>query len=156
VATPLAASEEPKAATFQLAHVDSVKATPEGKTAQANLLVLEPTESVTRDTPTLRVWQAYVLAWSQTVRGTRPPVLDDKRKKLIATRLKTFAECDLIAACEGVFKSDWHVRERQTSIELVLRDSAHIENFMAANSGEARPPARQSTNRKIIQRDDWQ
>lgn len=76
------------------------------------------------------VWDTYIAGWRRRIGGTRPPRLDDKRRKLISSRLRDFPLDDLLLACAGVWKSEFHVSEGHTGIELVLRDAAHIERFV--------------------------
>lgn len=157
---PPKGDHEPKAAE-QTASTTDTKPTQAITTEQ---LQLTPPEPVAKDTPAKKVFAAYVSAWSAKVKTGRAPVLTDAREALINRRLKKdgFGVDDLIAACEGVFLSDWHVDNGQTSIDLVMRDAAHVERFRdiagQAKSGKAQQSQpRQQFNRPIvsIQKDDW-
>jgi hypothetical protein len=76
------------------------------------------------------VFSAYLDGWRRTVGGSREPALDSKRRKLIRARLKDFSVEDLCRAAAGIWQSSWHVENRQTSFELALRDTAHVEKFL--------------------------
>lgn len=91
--------------------------------------------------PVEDIFAEYVTAWKKSTRGRRPPKLDDKRRRLTLARLRDFAEDDLKAAARGVFASEWHVENHQTSYELVMRDAAHVERFRAADDA-SRPAER--------------
>jgi len=81
---------------------------------------------------TQRVFDHWVsTSWSG--RGVKPR-LTDKRKKIIRKAISEYG-CDVcIAAVDGNASSDWHQGRNQrnkkyNSIELILRDAEHIENF---------------------------
>jgi len=105
-------------------------------------LALVPSAALKKKSdPVEEIFTEYVTAWKKTSRGRRPPKLDDKRRRLTLARLRDFTEDDLKAAARGVFASEWHVQEGQTSYELVMRDAAHVERFRGAD--EASRPATQ-------------
>lgn len=69
--------------------------------------------------------------------------LEGKRKRLIASRLKDFSVDELFKAINGCAQSDWHMGrdpktagKRYDGIELILRDAAHIERFIAIAEGK--------------------
>lgn len=63
------------------------------------------------------------------VKGPRP-VLDARRRGMIRGRLAAgFTIEDLRAAAAGIWRSDWHVNEKRTGFELVVRDAAGVERF---------------------------
>jgi hypothetical protein len=116
---------------------------PQGSDARPDVqetLRLVPTDTApSKPTPTETVFGAYVAGWRSRSRGNRPPVLTDARRKLIATRLREFAPDVLAAACRGIWLSQWHFENGQTSIELALRNAGQVEKF-AATSGPATRP----------------
>lgn len=75
--------------------------------------------------------------WVATFRsgGRGPtPVLSDKRKSKIAKAIKDYGLKTCMEAISGCALSDWHMGEnprgkKYDDIELILRDSAHIERF---------------------------
>lgn len=73
--------------------------------------------------------------------------LDEKRRKLIALRLKDYSVEELQAAIAGCAKSPHHMGQNDRhqvydDIELILRDAKHIEMFMdkAADPRPSCPP----------------
>jgi hypothetical protein len=78
--------------------------------------------------------------WQTTLKHPRA-VLDDKRGRLIAARLRDGYTVDrLKAAIDGCAKSPHHMGEndRRTvydDIELICRDAKHIEHFERIASG---------------------
>ena len=67
--------------------------------------------------------------------------LDSTRQRLIAKRLKDFSANDLCIAINGYKRSKWHQGENERhqvfdAIELILRDSAHIEGGIRMANGE--------------------
>ena len=88
------------------------------------------------------VFAEYLAGRRKQVGATRPPVLDDKRKRLIAARLKVFSLEELKLAARGAWLDDWHVTQGHNTLEQVFRDAAGVERFMgfarrAAASGGA-------------------
>ena len=75
-----------------------------------------------------RVFEAWVTGfWSG--RGQRPK-LDDKRRKRIRARLKTFTVDQL---CEALGRVDaWYVEQGHTGLETLLRDDAQVEKHLGA------------------------
>lgn len=79
-----------------------------------------------------RVWEQYVSTF-WTGRGLRPR-LSPERQQLIARAIKWYDEDTVLKAIRGCSLSDWHMGrnpsgKKYTNIELILRDSAHIERF---------------------------
>lgn len=77
--------------------------------------------------------QSVFSAWVEST-GKQRCVLDPKRQRLIAARLKEFPPEDLVAAVRGWKHSPFHRGEndRQTvynDLELILRDARHVEQF---------------------------
>lgn len=81
---------------------------------------------------TQRIWDHYVETfWNG--RGIRPR-LSPERIDLIARAISWYDEDTVIKAIRGCALSDWHMGrnpsgKKYTSIELILRDSQHIERF---------------------------
>lgn len=72
-------------------------------------------------------------AWKETTKHPRA-VLDKARRKKIEDRLKDYTREELIVAVRGVARSAFHMgenedRKKYDDITLVLRDSAHVEQF---------------------------
>jgi len=106
---------------------ESTAPPPASEPARPAPLVLLPTSAA--DSPVQRVWAAHVEAWKAHNHSGRPPVLSDDRAKLIRARLKTYPPEDLIAAVRNVFRSPFHVDNRHTSVDLVLRNAKQVEYF---------------------------
>lgn len=97
--------------------------------------------SVAKAKGVLEVFEVYVEGWRKAIGGTRPPKLDEKRRKMIAMRLREFSVDDLKLACQGIWRSEFNLREGHYGIDLVLRDAAHIERFRAIALDETASPA---------------
>ena len=75
--------------------------------------------------------------WVTTFRssGKGPtPVLSDKRRSKISRAIKDYDVKTCLDAIAGCAMSDWHMGDnprgkKYDDIELILRDSAHIERF---------------------------
>lgn len=119
----------------------SAPATPE-------LLALSPTEPA-KPSPCETVFAAYVAGWRGRSKGHRPPVLTDARRKLIAARLREFSAEDLALACQGVWRSGWHVEHGHTAIELVLRNAGLVEQFRAKVEGPRAEPVALALYRQV-------
>jgi hypothetical protein len=81
------------------------------------------------------VFNHWVATFRATGRGP-VPILSDKRKSKIARAIKDYGLETCLHAISGCALSDWHMGEnprgkKYDDIELILRDSAHIENAMA-------------------------
>lgn len=68
----------------------------------------------------------------KTVHDHPRAALDDKRRRLIRRALTAYSEADLCAAISGYRNSPHHQGKNDTgtvydSIELILRDAAHID-----------------------------
>jgi len=77
--------------------------------------------------------------WKKTF-GHPKAQLDDKRRKRIKARLKDYTEADLIASISGYLKSPHHMGENSNctkydSIDLFLRDAAHVDAGLAFTKG---------------------
>lgn len=86
------------------------------------------------------IFAAYLEARSaHGVKGPSP-VLDEKRRRMIRGRFgEGFTAEDLRTAAAGMWRSDWHVREKRTGFELVVRDAAGVERFRDLAIEAARP-----------------
>lgn len=82
-------------------------------------------------------WDSYLTGWQQTIRGHRPPVLNDTRRRQIRARLKVFSVEDLTRACAGLWASTWHVENGQTHPELVFRSDSQVEKFLNRTPSDA-------------------
>ncbi len=87
---------------------------------------------------------AVFFAWQEAT-GHRKAVLDPKRRKRIVAALKTHPAEDLIDACRGVMLSPFHCGENDArtvydDLDVVLRDSAHVEKFRDLARGETHAP----------------
>lgn len=80
------------------------------------------------------VFNAYLSGWRQHVGHGAEPVLTAKRERAIKARLKEHPPDVVCRAARGIWASSWHREQSQTSIDLAMRDAAHVERF----SGE--PP----------------
>lgn len=83
--------------------------------------------------------------WKQTMRSPRSR-LDDKRKRLISTWLRTYTADELKQAITGCSYTPHNMgdnprNEKYNSIELILRDASHIERFM---HNAENPPVRKA------------
>lgn len=81
---------------------------------------------------TERIWEYYVSTfWNG--KGIRPR-LSPERVDIIARAVNWYDEDTVMKAIRGCSLSDWHMGrnpsgKKYTSIELILRDSPHIERF---------------------------
>ena len=79
------------------------------------------------------VFDHWVATFRSSGRGP-VPVLSDKRKSKIAKAIKEYGVKTCLEAISGCALSDWHMGDnprgkKYDDIELILRDSAHIERF---------------------------
>lgn len=93
------------------------------------------------------IFAHYLAGWRQAIGGTRPPRLDQKRKRLLQARLREFSASDLKLAIDGVWRSEFHLRSNHYGIELIMRDTAHVERFRALATGESRAIEHRLTGR---------
>ncbi len=103
-------------------------------------LLLQPGPP-TASTPEREVFEHWVLGWRRVVKGTRPPVLDDKRRGKIRARLADgYTVADLKLAVDGMWATPWNVEGKHWDIELVCRDSGKVDRFIGL-APVAPPPA---------------
>jgi len=82
--------------------------------------------------PEREVFEYWLTGWQRHVEGTRPPVLDDKRRGKIRARIaEGYTVDDLKRAIDGMWASEWHQEHKQWDIELVCRDAKHVDRFLA-------------------------
>jgi hypothetical protein len=79
------------------------------------------------------VFNHWVATFRSTGRGP-VPILSDKRKTKIARAIKDYDVQTCLDAISGCALSDWHMGDnprgkKYDDIELILRDSLHIEKF---------------------------
>jgi hypothetical protein len=104
-------------------------------------LLLQPGPP-TASTPERDVFEHWVAGWRRIVKGTRPPVLDEKRRGKIRARLADgYAVEDLKRAIDGMWATPWNVEGKHWDIELVCRDSGKVDRFMGLAPALAPPPA---------------
>jgi hypothetical protein len=97
-------------------------------------------DTPTDPTPAPDPVEALFALWASLYRTTttrgavRPPLLDAKRRRLIARAVADHGTDTVEAAIRGVGLSGWHMgnnpqRKTYNDLELVLRDAAHVERF---------------------------
>lgn len=89
-------------------------------------------------------WQVFE-HWREELGHTKA-VATPERKRLLAKWLKIYPVAALQRAIDGCRATPWNMGEnpghvRYDGLELILRDAAHIERFMAAAPGAARGAA---------------
>lgn len=93
------------------------------------------------------VFDHWMAERGKVVRGRGPkPKLDDKRRKFIASRLRTWPVAELCQAITGACATPWNRGEEGGKVfldlELILRDAAHIERYGLAAPAKAVPRPR--------------
>jgi len=83
------------------------------------------------------VWAHYLSTFSTG----RKPSLSAERQQLITMAVNEYGAADVKQAITGCSLSDWHMGrnpggKKYTSIELILRDSEHIERFLQLTVAE--------------------
>ena len=76
-----------------------------------------------------KVFEAYVECWREHVGRGATPVLTDKRRKAIRARIAEHGLKAVECAARGIWASEWHRENGQTSLDLAMRDAAHVERF---------------------------
>ena len=79
--------------------------------------------------------------YTTTFSGGRKPSLSPERQQLITMAVNEYGADDTKRAITGCSLSDWHMGrnpsgKKYTSIELILRDSEHIERFLQLTVAE--------------------
>lgn len=105
------------------------------ETRELEVEVVEPksTASAVPISDVQQVFDHWVATFRTTGKGPTP-VLSDKRRTKIAKAIKDYGVETCMEAISGCALSDWHMGEnprgkKYDDIELILRDSAHIERF---------------------------
>jgi hypothetical protein len=94
-------------------------------------LLLEPGQS-TAKSPEAEVFEYWLVGWKRIVKGTRPPILDQKRRGKIRARLaEKYTVADLKRAVDGLWSASWYIENKRYDLELVCRDAAHVDRFLA-------------------------
>jgi hypothetical protein len=70
------------------------------------------------------VWETWLKSTGRTTCK-----LDEKRKRVIAARLKDYPLDDVLAAVQGWERDPWEGRRQQNEVAILLRDNAHLEKF---------------------------
>ncbi|HEY2024596.1 hypothetical protein [Paraburkholderia sp.] len=84
-----------------------------------------------------RFWQQRMLSPNSR--------LDGKRRKLIADAMARYAPREVCRAIRGCSRDPWHMGENErgrkfNSLELILRDAKHIEDFIEFDTNPPAPP----------------
>jgi hypothetical protein len=85
-----------------------------------------------------------VFAHWQKVHGYAKAKLDDKRRAMINRILRKYTVADCCKAIDGCAKSSYHMGEnpagkKYNGIDLILRDGAHVDQFMATDDNPPEP-----------------
>lgn len=91
------------------------------------------------------VFGAYLDGWARHVGRGAKPVLTKARVGKIRARLKEHDVETIKRAAAGIWRSRWHVANKQTDFDLVVRDAGHVERF-ANETGE-----RSAVNGRFVQ-----
>lgn len=96
----------------------------------------------------------------RTTHGHPKATLDDKRRKKIRDALKAYSEADLCQAITGYLNSPHHMGEnpsntKYTDLELLIRDSAHIDAGIKFYAIPPRTDLSAQTRRIVSQTEDW-
>lgn len=98
------------------------------------------------------VIEHWVEGWKRVIGGKNPPKANPKRLGKVRARLgEGFTVDELKRAIDGMWASEFNVKNHHTDIELVCRDDAHVRRYMAiADSPPTRPgsPAQQPEVRR--------
>jgi hypothetical protein len=86
--------------------------------------------------------------------------LDDKRRGLIADRLKTYSVADLCQSISGYLNSPHHMGQNDKAtkyddLELLLRDAQHIDRGMKFYAEPPRTDLSEKSRRIISQTEGW-
>lgn len=115
------------------------------------LALTPPTPKLPKPDPARQVFDAYLEARKAKVGGGHPPALSDKRRALVATRLKDHPVEQLVDAVRGIWASSFHVEKGFTEFDLALRDAEHVERFAALAVPAADAPRRMRTPEEIAE-----
>ena len=101
----------------------------------------KPEPVAARDVPATvvqAIWDHYVATFK--TRGPQPR-LTEPRVRLIRKAVAAYGADDVKGAITGCSLADWHMGgnpagKKYTSIELILRDGAHVERFLELTVAE--------------------
>jgi hypothetical protein len=90
--------------------------------------------------------------WCERMKSPRS-ALSDKRRRMIVAALKLHTPADLCKAIRGCSRDPWHMGQNEqgrvfNSLELILRDEQHIEQFMAFDATPPQPGNGQVSSRQ--------
>jgi hypothetical protein len=96
----------------------------------------------------------------RTTHGHPKATLDDKRRKKIREALKGYSEADVCQAITGYLNSPHHMGEndqntKYTDLELLIRDSSHIDRGLEFFAKPPRTDLSAQTRRIVSQTEDW-
>ncbi|WP_394849605.1 conserved phage C-terminal domain-containing protein [Pendulispora brunnea] len=118
--------------------------------SQATLPFAQPTPAAS-SSHERAVFDHWLTGWRKNVGGIREPKLDPKRRGRIKARLREgFTVDELKRAIDGLWSSDWHLGQNETGkryvdIELVCRDTSHVERFLEMTRSEPSAPSARVT-----------
>lgn len=101
-----------------------------------------------------------IFAHWRSVHGHPKASLDTKRRRLLRTALDSYSEADLCQAITGYKNSPHHMGQNDRStvyddIELMLRDSKHIEAGLRFHADPPRTDLSSLTRRNVAATADW-
>lgn len=85
----------------------------------------------------VQIYDHYLVGWKSRNhqgggKGGRPPGLTPFRRQLITARLaEGLTAEELMLACDGIWRSEWHVERGYTMVEHVMRSREHVDRFVA-------------------------
>jgi hypothetical protein len=96
------------------------------------------------DAAILAVFQAHRAAWRERgASGVEPKLTQDRRKVIRARLGEGYTVETLVAAAQGIFRSEWHVENGTAVLTFALRNGEAVERF--AKEMPASRPARSRT-----------
>jgi hypothetical protein len=120
----------------------TVPAAKAGRRREADRAIALPLAGIDAPNPRKEaeeVFAVYLDERRKHVGDARAPVLDDKRRRLIVARRQTFSLEDLKLAARGAWLDDWHVTEKQNTVDQVFRDTGRVEQFMGYATAPSAP-----------------
>ena len=93
------------------------------------------------ETEVLEVFEHWLAGWRGAIGAGREPTPNEKRTGKIRARLREgFTAADLKHAIDGCWSSAWNIENHHYDIDLVCRDEAHVQRYLAKHR-EAFPAA---------------
>jgi hypothetical protein len=90
--------------------------------------------------PEREVYEHYLAGWRRVIHGNRLPKFSTERRRKVRARLaEKWSVADLKLAVDGLWHSQWHIDNGQTDLELVCRDTKHVEQFLDKLPRDQRP-----------------